>query len=118
MQLNFDELDLTSLTKSDLCALLFDQLGVNKREAADFVDAFFAIISERLAAGGDVRIADFAAFQVKAKSARPGRNPKTGATVQIAPRRVVTFQPGPKLKSRVNSGPVNPGGNPMQREFP
>jgi integration host factor subunit alpha len=102
MQLTLDDIDLSSLTRADLCSLLFDQLGVNKREASDLVDAFFSIISDRLIAGEDVRLSDFAAFQVKSKLSRPGRNPKSGATVQIAPRRVVTFQSGPKLKARLN----------------
>jgi integration host factor subunit alpha len=83
--------------------LLFDQLGLNKREALDWVDTFFSIISDRLVAGEDVHLSGFAAFQVKSKSSRPGRNLKTGETVQIAPRSVVTFQSGQKLKSRLNS---------------
>lgn len=107
MQLSLDDIGLTSLTKSDLCAMLFDQLGVNKREAADIVDSFFAIISERLVAGEEVRLSNFATFVVKTKSSRPGRNPKTGAVVQIPPRSVVKFQPGPKLKSKVNGKSLN-----------
>jgi integration host factor subunit alpha len=107
MQLSLDDIGLTSLTKANLCAMLFDQLGVNKREAADIVDSFFEIISGRLVAGEDVRLADFATFAVKEKSSRPGRNPKTGACVQIPPRSVVTFQPGPKLKSKVNGKSLN-----------
>ena len=102
MQISLDDIGLTSLTKANLCAMLFDQLGVNKREAADIVDSFFEIISGRLVAGEEVRLSDFATFVVKAKSSRPGRNPKTGAAVQIPARSVVTFQPGPKLKSKVD----------------
>jgi integration host factor subunit alpha len=103
MGLTLDDIDLSSLTKADLCSLLFDKLGVNKREASDMVDTFFSIISDRLVAGEDVRLADFAAFQVKTKSSRPGRNPRTGEIVLIAPRRVVTLQSGPKLKARLNT---------------
>ena len=102
MTLSIDAIDLTSLTKAGLCTILFDQLGVNKRESADIVDAFFEIISQRLVSGDDVRLSDFAAFVVKAKSSRPGRNPRTGEIVQIPPRSVVMFQPGSKLKNRVN----------------
>ena len=71
------------------------------------MDSFFEIISGRLVAGEDVRLADFATFVVKTKSSRPGRNPKTGAVVQIPPRSVVKFQPGPKLKSKVNGKSLN-----------
>lgn len=102
MQLAFDDIGLGSLTKTDMCSKLFDQLGVNKREASDMVDTFFSIISDRLATGEDVRLADFASFQVKTKSSRPGRNPRTGKAVQIASRKVVTFIPGPKLKNKLN----------------
>jgi len=104
MKLDLDSLDLTSLTKANLGAILFDQLGGSKREAADLVDAFFEIISERLVSGEDVKLADFAGFQVRVKAPRPGRNPRTGEEVQIAGRRVVTFQSGPKLKARLKNG--------------
>jgi integration host factor subunit alpha len=104
MKLDLDSLDLTSLTKANLGAILFDQLGGSKREAADLVDAFFEIISERLVSGEDVKLADFAGFQVRVKAPRPGRNPRTGEEVQIAGRRVVTFQTGPKLKARLKNG--------------
>jgi integration host factor subunit alpha len=104
MKLDLDSIDLTSLTKADLGAVLFEQLGVNKREAGDLVDAFFEIITDRLAAGEEVKLADFAGFQVRKKAPRPGRNPRTGEEVQIAGRRVVTFQSGPKLKARLKNG--------------
>ena len=103
MELALDNIDLTSLTKADLGAMLFDQLGLNKREAGDLVDAFFQIITDRLAAGEEVKLADFAGFQVRKKAPRPGRNPRTGEEVEIAGRRVVTFQSGPKLKARLKN---------------
>jgi integration host factor subunit alpha len=105
MQLALDTIDLSSLTKADLGAMLFDQLGVNKREAGDLVDSFFQIITDRLAAGEEVKLADFAGFQVRVKAPRPGRNPRTGEEVEIARRRVVTFQSGPKLKERLKASP-------------
>lgn len=104
MQFTLDDIDLSSLTKANLGALLFDQLGLNKREAGDLVDAFFGIITERLVAGEEVKLSDFAAFQVRTKAPRPGRNPKTGEVVEIAGRRVVTFQAGTKLKARLKEG--------------
>ena len=107
MELNLDDINVSSLTKMDLSAMLYDQLGVNKREASELVDAFFGIITDRLVTGEDVKLTDFAVFLVKSKLSRPGRNPKTGATVQIAPRRIVTFQQGPKLKARLNESLIN-----------
>ena len=105
MELARDNIDPTSLTKADLGAMLFDQLGVNKREASDLVDAFFAIITARLVAGEEVKLADFAGFQVRLKAPRPGRNPRTGEKVEIARRQVVTFQSGSKLKERLKVSP-------------
>lgn len=101
MNLSLNQLELTSLTKAQFGRLLFEQLGLNKREAGDMVDAFFEIITEQLVSGQDVKISDFGNFLVRVKGARPGRNPKTGALVDIEPRRVVTFQAGPKLKIRL-----------------
>jgi len=88
---------LPTLTKAELAELVFEHVGLNKREAKDMVDAFFTEISDALARGESVKLAGFGNFQLRDKGARPGRNPKTGHAVTIAPRRVVTFQPSQKL---------------------
>ena len=103
MEMTLDDIDLPSLTKSTLNAILVDKLGLNKREAGDMVDAFFTIITEQLVAGDEVKISDFASFIVRTKAPRPGRNPRTGEEVKIEGRSVVTFQSGPKLKARLQS---------------
>ncbi|WP_410505694.1 integration host factor subunit alpha [Janthinobacterium sp.] len=90
--------DLPTLTKAELAELLFEHVGLNKREAKDLVDAFFDEISDALARGEAVKLSGFGNFQLRDKGSRPGRNPKTGEVVTIAPRRVVTFQPSQKLK--------------------
>ncbi|MDO5667382.1 MAG: integration host factor subunit alpha [Alcaligenaceae bacterium] len=90
-----------SLTKADLTELLYDRVGVNKREAKDIVDGFFAKISEVLIEGEAVRISGFGNFQLRDKAARPGRNPKTGDLIPISARRVVTFHASQKLKEAV-----------------
>lgn len=90
-----------SLTKADLTELLYDRVGVNKREAKDIVDAFFSQISEVLINGEAVRISGFGNFQLRDKAARPGRNPKTGDLIPISARRVVTFHASQKLKEVV-----------------
>lgn len=91
----------TSLTKADLTELLYDNVGVNKREAKDIVDGFFNQISETLVEGEPVRISGFGNFQLRDKAARPGRNPKTGDLIPISARRVVTFHASQKLKEAV-----------------
>lgn len=88
-----------TLTKAELAEMLFDLVGVNKREAKDIVDTFFKEIRESLASGDSVKLSGFGNFQVRDKPARPGRNPKTGEVIPIAARRVVTFHASQKLKS-------------------
>lgn len=95
------ENDLPTLTKADLAELLFEHVGLNKREAKDMVETFFDEISNALERGESVKLPGFGNFQLRDKSQRPGRNPKTGEEVSIAARRVVTFQPSQKLKCMV-----------------
>ena len=74
MEFTLDSLDTTALTKAQLADALFDQLGLNKREAKDFVDAFFEVVLAELAKGESVKISGFGNFEVHTKAARPGRN--------------------------------------------
>jgi integration host factor subunit alpha len=90
-----------ALTKAELAEALFEELGLNKREAKEFVDMFFEDIRERLEAGAEVKLSGFGNFELRSKNQRPGRNPKTGEEIPISARRVVTFRPGQKLRLRV-----------------
>ena len=101
MELDLDSLDTTALTKAQLAAALFDQLGLNKREAKDLVDAFFEIVSAELVRGSSVKISGFGNFEVHNKTARPGRNPQTGEPVIIAARKVVTFRASGSLRQQI-----------------
>ena len=92
-----------TVTKNELSEALFDQVGLNKREAKDMIDAFFDRIGQSLESGTEVKISGFGNFQLRNKSARPGRNPKTGQMIPIAARRVVTFHASQKLKDVVES---------------
>ena len=92
-----------ALTKAEIAETLYDELGLNKREAKEFVEIFFNEISNTLVSGLDVKISGFGNFILRDKKERPGRNPKTGEDVTISPRRVVTFRAGQKLKSRVEN---------------
>ena len=97
-----------SLTKADIADRLFNEVGLNKREAKEFVDAYFEIIREALEDGENVKLSGFGNFQLREKNQRPGRNPKTGEEIPISARRVVTFRPGQKLRARVEAY-VEPG---------
>lgn len=92
---------MTTLTKADLAELLFDSVGLNKREAKDMVEAFFEEISAALIAGDEVKLSGFGNFKLRDKPQRPGRNPKTGEAIPISARRVVTFHVSQKLKADV-----------------
>ena len=92
-----------ALTKADFAERLFDELGLNKREAKEVVELFFEDIKGSLENGEQVKISGFGKFELRDKSSRPGRNPKTGEEIPITARRVVTFRSGQKLKARVES---------------
>lgn len=96
-----------ALTKADIAEQLYEELGLNKREAKEFVEIFFGEISDILIEGSDVKISGFGNFILRNKKARPGRNPKTGEDVEISSRRVVTFRAGQKLKERVENNAVS-----------
>ena len=95
------EKDLPTLTKAELAELLFEQVGLNKREAKDMVETFFDEIRNALESGDPVKLSGFGNFQLRDKPQRPGRNPKTGEEIPITARRVVTFHPSQKLKAMV-----------------
>lgn len=92
-----------ALTKAELAEQLYEQVGLNKREAREFVDAWFEAISGALERGETVKLSGFGNFQLRDKAERPGRNPKTGEEIPISARRVVTFKPGRKLRARVEA---------------
>ncbi len=102
------EKDLPTLTKAELAELLFEQVGLNKREAKDMVETFFDEIRNALERGESVKLSGFGNFQLRDKPQRPGRNPKTGEEIPITARRVVTFHASQKLKGMVEDSIQKP----------
>lgn len=95
---------MTAVTKAEIAEHLSEKLGLmNKRDAKEFVDMFFEKIRASLEDGEQVKISGFGNFDLRDKSPRPGRNPKTGEEVTVTARRVVTFKSGQKLKDKVAS---------------
>ena len=90
-----------TLTKAELAEMLFERVGLNKREAKDMVETFFDEIRDALSRGESVKLSGFGNFQLRDKPQRPGRNPKTGEEIPISARRVVTFHASQKLKSQI-----------------
>lgn len=96
-----------ALTKAEIAAHLSQEVGLSKRDAKEFVESFFEEIKATLANGDPVKISGFGGFELKDKSERPGRNPKTGEDIPIEARRVVTFRAGQKLKELVEENLPN-----------
>jgi integration host factor subunit alpha len=94
-----------TLTKAELAEMLFDRVGLNKREAKDMVETFFDEIRDALERGDCVKLSGFGNFQLRDKPQRPGRNPKTGEEIPISARRVVTFHASQKLKALIERLP-------------
>lgn len=108
MDMLVESLETPALTKAQLSDLLFEQIGLNKRESKDMVDAFFDLISGSLVEGRDVKISGFGNFQIRSKAPRPGRNPRTGEVIPIQARRVVTFHASHKLKEQIQDEGISP----------
>ncbi len=92
-----------ALTKAEMAERLFEELGLNKREAKEMVELFFEELRMALERGEQVKLSGYGNFDLRDKKQRPGRNPKTGEEIPISARRVVTFRPGQKLKARVEA---------------
>jgi integration host factor subunit alpha len=91
-----------TITKATLANTLFDQLGLNKREAKEFVDLFFEQIRQALEIGESVKLSGFGGFTIREKNSRPGRNPKTGEEVPVSARRVVTYRASQKVREQIS----------------
>lgn len=92
-----------ALTKAEIAENLSDTFGFNKRESKDLVEQFYNEMTEVLVKGEQIKLSGFGNFELKDKSARPGRNPRTGEDVPISARRVVTFKPGQKLRAQIDN---------------
>jgi integration host factor subunit alpha len=94
-------LETPTLTKAELADLLFERIGLNKRESKDLVEAFFSLLHDALVQGREVKLSGFGNFSIRGKASRPGRNPRTGEAIPIKARNVVTFHSSHKLKAIV-----------------
>lgn len=93
-----------TLTRMDLSEAVFREVGLSRNESSQLVERVLEMMSDALVEGEQVKISSFGTFSVRAKTARVGRNPKTGEEVPISPRRVLTFRPSHLMKDRVAAG--------------
>jgi DNA-binding protein HU-beta len=92
-----------NMNKNELVSAVSEKAGITKADAASAVDAVFEVVQGALKSGGDIRLAGFGSFTVSHRAASKGRNPSTGAEVDIPARNVPKFTPGKGLKEAVNS---------------
>jgi len=90
-----------TLTRADLCEAVHEEVGLTRQDCAGLVERTLDLVAEALEKGETVKLSGFGVFQVRAKRARMGRNPKTGEEIPITARRVVTFHASQKLKAEV-----------------
>lgn len=90
-----------TVTRAEVTEAIVREVGVTRQESADILDRTLELIGGALEHEEEVKLARFGNFIVRSKSAREGRNPKTGEEAPIAARRVVTFRPSPMLKALV-----------------
>jgi integration host factor subunit alpha len=88
----------------DLSEAVFREVGLSRNDSAQLVESVLQHLSDALASGDTVKISSFGTFSIRDKTARVGRNPKTGDEVPISPRRVLTFRPSHLMKDRVAAG--------------
>ena len=93
-----------TITRMDLSEAVYREVGLSRNESAELVESVLQHMSDALVKGETVKISSFGTFNVRNKSARIGRNPKTGEEVPIHPRRVLTFRPSHLMKDRVAAG--------------
>lgn len=89
------------MTKADLVEIIFEKVGLSKKEAQDIIEIIFDTIKNSFVEGESVKIPGFGTFNVRKKAARRGRNPQTGEELEITPRRVLTFKVSNQLKDLV-----------------
>jgi len=92
-----------TITRADLTEAVIREVGLPRNESAEMVEIVIQEIAACLERGEQVKISSFGSFNVRDKRERVGRNPKTGETVPISPRRVIGFRPSNIMKERINT---------------
>ncbi len=115
MDFAVESLETPALTKAQLSELLFEQIGLNKRESKDMIDAFFDLISDSLVEGKDVKISGFGNFQIRTKAPRPGAIPAPAKPFRS--RRAASSHSTPATSSRSRSRPTAAWASELKQQF-
>ena len=94
-----------NVTRKELAIAVNEKLGVSQRNAAEIVDAVFATMKNTMVAGESIKLVQFGTLTVRDKSPRRGRNPRTGESMTITKRQMVSFRPSKRLRERLNKKP-------------
>lgn len=90
------------MNKTDLISAVAGKAGISKKDAEKVINAFFGTVEDALKAGDKVQLIGFGTFEVRTRQARKGRNPQTGAEINIPAAKVPAFKPGKALKDAVD----------------
>jgi len=92
-----------NVTRKELAAAINDKLGVSQRNGAELVDKIFAVMKDTLISGESIKLVQFGTLTVRDKAPRRGRNPRTGESMIITKRKMVSFRPSKRLREQLNS---------------
>lgn len=95
---------MKTITRADVAEILYQEVGLSRKESGDMLDAVLEEIVNDLSGGNDVKLSSFGTFALKDKRPRVGRNPKTGVEAEISSRRVISFKPSQVMRKAVNQG--------------
>ena len=90
------------MNKQELVAAMAGKSGLTKADSEKALNAFTAAVADALGKGDSVQLVGFGTFAVSQRSARTGKNPRTGAKIQIAAKKVAKFKAGKALADKVN----------------
>ena len=92
----------SNVTRKELAVAVNEQLGISQRNSSDIVDTIFSVLKESLVEGESVKLVQFGTLTVRNKSPRRGRNPRTGESMTITKRQMISFRPSKQLRERLN----------------
>lgn len=94
---------MKTITRADVAETIYEEIGLSRKDSTDILDMILDEIVKELSSGNDVKLSSFGTFSLRQKSARSGRNPKTGVEAIISPRRVISFKPSQTMRKIINA---------------
>ena len=92
----------TNITRKELAKAINEKMGFSQRSASTLIDEVFSALKDTLLETESIKLVQFGTFNVRKKSSRVGRNPRTGDTMEICPRCMVSFRPSKVIREHIN----------------